>query len=371
MHGYSFSAAPFFDPTQDSSLLRHIEESGTKFEVARGTYDTMVDQTAQDEERERTSREQPTVEAQRTLADLPHGDGTAEREMQAHFVWQRRLGGGSYGEVDEVRELSTGVMYARKHIHLYGDGEKSQEATALEVKNEFLIMQKLRHHHIATVLFYLLDKDKSAYSIFMLPVADCDLLRFLCRCSEKTYPAALTKQINPWFGCLLDALAYAHRLKIKHQDIKPSNILIKNNQPYLCDFGLAKDFTEHDTSTSRGENVQGTRVYRAPEVKPLQKRGRRADVFALGCVYSEMLTVSLGKSLEEFRDARSKKGNSIVFRDCLTEVEKWLKSFEPSHLTDLMVDEILNMIDGDSEKRHTSEEALKFLKPERALFCVE
>lgn len=339
--------------------------------MARGTYDTMVDHTAQDEERERTSREQPTLEAQRTLSDIPHGDGTADREVQAHFIWKRRLGGGSYGEVDEVREMSTGAMYARKHIHLYGDGEKSQEAAAREVKNEVQIMQKLRHHHIATVLFYLLDKDQSAYSIFMLPVADSDLLKFLCHCSEQNYPAGMTKQINPWFGCLLDALAYAHSLKIKHQDIKPSNILIKNNQPYLCDFGLAKDFTEYDASTSRSENVQGTRVYRAPEVQPRQKRGRRADVFALGCVYSEMLTVNQGKSLEEFRDARSKATKSIVFRDCLQEVEKWLKSFDRRHLTDLMVDEILNMIDRDPEKRHTSEQALKFLKPERALFCVE
>lgn len=126
----------------------------------------------------------------------------------------------------------------------------------------------------------------------MLPVADYDLRKFLSRCNKENYSPAPTKQIYPWFGCLLDALAFAHKLKIKHQDIKPSNILIKNKQVYLCDFGLAKDFAGLDTSTSHGHNVQGAFVYRAPEVIPNQKRGRQADVFALGCVYSKMFTVT-------------------------------------------------------------------------------
>lgn len=166
---------------------------------------------------------------------------------------------------------------------------------------------------------------------------------------------------------MLDALAYAHKLKIKHQDIKPSNILIKNNQPYLCDFGLAKDFAELDTSTSDDQKVQGTVVYRAPEVVFNRKRGRKADVFALGCVYSEMFTVIQGKSVEEYRDARQ----NAAFRDCLPTVQTWLRSFEHQGLSAVLVDQILSMIAEDIEKRHTAEQAVNFLKRERSLFCVE
>lgn len=268
--------------------------------------------------------------------------------------------------MDEVRELSTGASYARKHIHLEAD--KPPDVIANEVKNEVAIMQKLRHLHIATVLFYL--KEDEAYSIFMLPVADYDLQKFLSNCTQQEYPPTLTKQIYPWFGCLLDALAYAHKLKIKHQDIKPSNILIKNNQPYLCDFGLAKDFTETNASASRGQKVQGTFAYRAPEVLPHTNRGREADVFALGCVYSEMFTVAREKSLEEYRTARQEAG-STAFRDCLPKVETWLRSFEGNKLSALLVDQILSMIDKDPDQRHTAEQAVNFLKRERALFCVE
>ena len=326
----------------------------------------MVHQAAEDEERAKTDLEQPSLDAKRHLQDFIHPNSTATREVQVRFVSVRSLGHGSYGDVDEVRELTTGASYTRKHIHL--DTDKPADVIANEVKNEFLIMQKLRHLHIATVLFYF--KEEMAYSIMMLPVADYDLGKFLSLCTKEEYSPALTKQIYPWFGCLLDALAYAHKLKIKHQDIKPSNILIKNNQPYLCDFGLAKDFEELNTSNSRGHNVQGTLVYRAPEVVPNQNRGRKADVFALGCVYSEMFTVAQEKSVEEYRDARLEAG-SAAFRDCLPAVEVWLRKIESKGLGALLVDQILSMIDKNDKKRPTAQDAVNFLKRERALFCVE
>ena len=319
----------------------------------------MVDQAKADEERERYSKEQPNLIAQRNS------------EVRVRFQSQRLLGHGSYGTVDEVREKSTGDAYARKHISLKDDNDKAPNLIENEVKNEVAIMQKLSHLHIARVLFYL--KEEEAYSIFMLPVADYDLRRFLSNCTSENYPSRLTKNIFPWFGCLLDALAYAHKLRIRHQDIKPSNILIKNEQPYLCDFGLAKDFTELDTSKSRGDKVQGTPVYRAPEVAPKKERGRKADVFALGCVYSEMLTITQKISLEEYRDARQEAG-STAFRDCLPKVEIWLRRFEGQEgkpLIDTLVDQILSMIHANPEKRQSAEQAVKFLYSERALFCVE
>lgn len=329
----------------------------------------MVNQAAQDEEREKANLEQPSLNAQRKLPDHLHRNSGANREVQARFISTRILGQGSYGEVDEVRESTTGVSYARKHIHL--DLSKAPHVLAKEVQNEVAVMQKLRHLHIATVLFYL--KENDTYSIFMLPVADYHLEDFLVRCTEKEYAPALTKLIYPWFGCLLDALAYAHKLKIKHQDIKPSNILIKNNQPYLSDFGLAKDFAETDASTSLSDKVKGTTLYRAPEVVPGKPRGRKADVFALGCVYSEMLTVIRKKSLAEYRDARREAG-SVVFRESLTEVKRWLQSLERTELSDLLVDQILGMIKkdtGGNDGRLDASTALNYLKGERKLFCVE
>ncbi|KAL8718630.1 MAG: hypothetical protein Q9225_004248 [Loekoesia sp. 1 TL-2023] len=361
-----YDLAPVTDPTKDKFLKSYINEKAAQFAAARRKYDVMVNQAAEDEARQQTDKEQPSLESQRTLPDSVHEHSNSNTEIQVSFASNRALGSGSFGDVDEVRELTTGISYARKHIHI--EGSRPNEVVADEVKNEVAIMQKLRHSHIATVLFYL--KEPTAYSIFMLPVADYNLQEFMGLCTEQGYPAGLTKLIYPWFGCLLDALAYAHQLNIKHQDIKPSNILIKNNEPYLCDFGLAKDFTEFDNSVSNSHKPRGTLAYRAPEVQPHGSRGRKADVFSLGCVYSEMVTIGQGTSVEDYRQARQRAG-STAFRDCLTTVESWLKQLEKNKLSEFLIDEILGMICSNPEKRHTAHTALNYLKRERAFFCIE
>lgn len=44
-------------------------------------------------------------------------------------------------------------------------------------------------------------------------------------------------------GCLVSAIAYLHEQQIRHQDSKPSNILISRDRLWLSDFGSATDFT--------------------------------------------------------------------------------------------------------------------------------
>lgn len=86
----------------------------------------------------------------------------------------------------------------------------------------------------------------------------------------------------------------AHRAGLIHRDIKPSNILVARSedgslQPYVMDFGLARDWREGDTATGA---VLGTPYYMAPE----QARGevsrldRRADVYGLGATLYHLLT---------------------------------------------------------------------------------
>ena len=198
------------------------------------------------------------------------------------FEWQGNLGGGTYGEVHKVRETSTGTFYAQKRIHV---SPMSRAQTEKRVLNEVSIMQKLRHDHIASVQFHFCEGD--VFSLVMLPVADFDLRKFLRYCIDREFPKAEMTHLTSWFGCLVGALDFAHSKQIKHEDIKPNNILIKDHRPYLADFGCAEDFSGLDTSASINASRYGTPVYWAPETQ----RGRSADVFSLGCVFSEMLTV--------------------------------------------------------------------------------
>lgn len=87
-----------------------------------------------------------------------------------------------------------------------------------------------------------------------------------------------------------DALYEAHSLGITHRDIKPSNILIgKKGLPKLADFGLAKIRDSVDITT--GQPMLGTLKYMAPEIFADGKITLTADIYSLGTVFYELLTL--------------------------------------------------------------------------------
>ncbi len=89
----------------------------------------------------------------------------------------------------------------------------------------------------------------------------------------------------------LDALAYAHKAGVVHQDVKPGNILIEreSGRAYLVDFGIARtELTEDD-----GLFVHGTPLYMPPEQARGEVTDARADIFAAGATLWECLAGTL------------------------------------------------------------------------------
>ncbi|MGK2881937.1 MAG: protein kinase domain-containing protein [Mycobacterium sp.] len=87
------------------------------------------------------------------------------------------------------------------------------------------------------------------------------------------------------------ALNAAHRAGLVHRDVKPSNILLgEDDFAYLIDFGIAKGNDEVGM-TATG-NVIGTWAYMAPERFSEGRSDSRSDIYALACVLYECLTAS-------------------------------------------------------------------------------
>lgn len=88
---------------------------------------------------------------------------------------------------------------------------------------------------------------------------------------------------------LADALDYAHRQGMVHRDVKPSNILMnENNDAVLTDFGIAR-MIESNRLTQEGIST-GTPLYMSPEQTTGQSGDARSDLYSFGVIVYEMLT---------------------------------------------------------------------------------
>jgi serine/threonine-protein kinase len=86
-------------------------------------------------------------------------------------------------------------------------------------------------------------------------------------------------------------LTSAHAAGVVHRDLKPDNVLIASDgRVVLTDFGIARAFSEAGARSTMGLLV-GTPAYMAPEqVEGHADIDARADIYALGVVFYELLT---------------------------------------------------------------------------------
>jgi serine/threonine protein kinase len=128
--------------------------------------------------------------------------------------------------------------------------------------------------------------------------------------------------IRQTIDSLVHAVAWIHRKidgdRAYHHDLKPENILLFEEHPAtwkICDFGMAKLRRPDDQSgTTRrpNDNGFGTYLYQPPEYfnqDETFRHGRAFDVWSLGCILLELLTIQKYGWDEEghrtFRDLRA------------------------------------------------------------------
>ncbi len=144
------------------------------------------------------------------------------------------------------------------------------------------------------------------------------------------------------------ALGYAHRQGVIHRDVKPSNILVAdNNWALLTDFGLAKIRAMNRKLTASGMGV-GTPDYIAPE----QAQGRavdgRTDLYSLGVMMYEMVTGCL--------PFEGESGMAVVVKH-ITEKPRSVREFQPD--VPIAVDQVITKsLEKDPDRRYPTAESM-------------
>jgi len=154
-------------------------------------------------------------------------------------------------------------------------------------------------HHGNIVQVFELGQVGDEFYLAMEYVEGIDLVRLLNRCARlgKPLPVGLACYV---VGELAAALAYAHALTdgegrplgVVHRDVSPSNVMITPSGGIkLLDFGIAKATDQARDERTRTGKLKGKVSYLSPEQADGMEIDRRSDVFSLGIILHECLTM--------------------------------------------------------------------------------
>uniref|UniRef100_A0A8C6VX41 cyclin-dependent kinase n=1 Tax=Nothobranchius furzeri TaxID=105023 RepID=A0A8C6VX41_NOTFU len=168
------------------------------------------------------------------------------------YVKLDKLGEGTYATVFKGRSKLTDNLVALKEIRL--EHEEGAPCTAIR---EVSLLKDLKHANIVT-LHDIVHTDKSLTLVF--EYLDKDLKQYMDDCGN----ILSMQNVKLFLYQILRGLAYCHRRKVLHRDLKPQNLLINDRgELKLADFGLAR---AKSVPTKTYSNEVVTLWYRPPDV---------------------------------------------------------------------------------------------------------
>ena len=224
-----------------------------------------------------------TVAYQPGVADMPPA------QLAGHFPQieiLELLGKGGMGAVYKARQPNLDRFVALKVL----PPETARDpAFAERFQREARALARLSHPNIIGVHDF---GQQDGLYYLMMEYVDGVNLRQAMRSGQLTPEEAL--RVVPQ---ICDALQFAHDEGIVHRDIKPENILLdRRGRVKIADFGLAKlrSPSADDVRLTGTQQVMGTMHYMAPEqLASARTVDHRADIYALGVTFYEMLTGEL------------------------------------------------------------------------------
>ncbi|HEY4769742.1 MAG TPA: serine/threonine-protein kinase, partial [Myxococcales bacterium] len=199
--------------------------------------------------------------------------------LAGRFELRGRIGAGGLAEVFAARDRATGAEVAVKllHAHLVQD-----LGTRERFRRELSIARSLEHPGIVRVF------DLHAHQ--GRPFISMELLRGRTLHQRLLQDGPLPPQEARRIAqAICSALRAAHREGVIHRDLKPQNVfLTEAGTVKVLDFGVARLAGQSRLTAQNA--LAGTPGYIAPEVLAGEAGDARADLYALGAIWFEMLS---------------------------------------------------------------------------------
>lgn len=207
------------------------------------------------------------------------------------------LGQGGMGEVFLAWDPICGRHVALKRI-------RSEMTTHTNLRQRFLqearIASQLTHPSIIPI--YTIN-EACGEIFYTMPYAEGETLKQILKVSrsqqqegEIRHPIGTSlPALMRIFLSICQAIAYSHSKDILHKDLKPDNIIIgKYGEALIIDWGLANIISSTNSSPPvKEKKIPGTLAYLAPERLKGAPASFATDIYALGVILYQLLTLQL------------------------------------------------------------------------------
>ena len=195
----------------------------------------------------------------------------------------RLIGKGSFGSIYKVKNLVDKKTYAVKKLQVSRHTRDDNKATLCEI-------HILYHSNCPFIL---------GFKTCFYDLNDVYIVTNYCRKKDLLYKINDLKKNNSHFTesqiwniflQMCYGIYYLHANNVIHRDIKTANIFLDNTNEYIIqigDFGVSKVLNNSDTT---GTQI-GTPLYLSPELLGKHKYGKKTDIWALGCILYELITL--------------------------------------------------------------------------------
>ena len=223
-------------------------------------------------------------EASQTTERSAHSIPSGKLEIPGLKGYQvkKRISGGEIASVYLATDINTGRDTAVKVLNQVPDSDAGDVAFDRFLL-EFELIGKISHPNVV--------------KIFDLGIADDHAFIAMEYCSRGSLKRRIqigmyADRAEELMRDIAEALGAIHKFGILHRDLKPTNVLFRDDDSLaLIDFGLAKQTHLKAEITGAGE-IFGTPYYMSPEQGHGEQLDPRSDIYSLGVIFYEMLTGS-------------------------------------------------------------------------------
>jgi hypothetical protein len=195
------------------------------------------------------------------------------RTSIGRYQLQQKVGTGGMGSVYRAHDPQTDTVVA---VKVFTDDLAADPVLLERFTREFHAATMLEHPNVVRALDFGLD---NGVGYLVTEFVEGDSLGQMIEDKGRLTEEAAVRIVTQ----VAQALQYAHERKVIHRDVKPDNILVRNDGLVkLADFGLAKDYND-DRLLTRPASGLGTPHFMAPEqYRDAKHVDARSDIYSLG-----------------------------------------------------------------------------------------